>query len=94
MKINPDFLGSLWALLRVCGCSLRNAGNNVKFKEKLVALYKGRLPETENLSWKDIHCKGCLSEEPFAYCKRCDIKDCTSKKGYASCANAWSFPAR
>jgi len=92
MKINPDFLAPCGLYCGVCAVLYATRENNVKFKEKLVGLYKGRLPETQNLSVEDIHCKGCLSEEPLAYCKRCDIKDCTARKGYSSCRECGDFP--
>jgi len=63
MKINPDFLAPCGLYCGVCAVLYATRENNLKFKEKLVGLYKGRLPETENLSVEDIHCKGCLSEE-------------------------------
>jgi Protein of unknown function (DUF3795) len=92
VKINPDFLAPCGLYCGVCAVLYATRENNVKFKEKLVGLYKGRLPETQNLSVEDIHCKGCLSEEPFAYCKRCDIKDCTVRKGYSTCSECREFP--
>ena len=92
MEINPNFLAPCGLYCGVCAILYATRENNLKFKERLVGLYKGRLPESQNLSVEDIHCKGCLSEEPFIYCKTCDIKDCIAKKGYSSCCECGDFP--
>jgi hypothetical protein len=72
--------------------------NNEKFKERLVNLYKGgisgkgTLPNSENLETKDIRCGGCLSDDPFIYCRQCEIKDCTQERGIDGCHQCHEFP--
>ena len=63
----------------------RNAtrDKNEKFKGRLVGVYKGKLPDADNLSADDIQCEGCLSDNVFGFCKVCSIKDCTKSKGYS-----------
>ncbi|MBF0509918.1 MAG: DUF3795 domain-containing protein, partial [Deltaproteobacteria bacterium] len=28
-----------------------------------------------------MHCQGCLSEKPFLFCQKCQIRDCANLKG-------------
>jgi hypothetical protein len=92
MKINPDYIAPCGLYCGVCGILYATRENNLKFKEILVGFYSDRLPEGENLSVEDIHCKGCLSSEPFYFCKECAIKDCVTKKGYTGCHECADFP--
>ena len=52
------------------------------------------LPDSESLSTEDIQCRGCLSDSPFKYCMRCDIKNCTKEKGYSGCHECDEFPCK
>jgi Protein of unknown function (DUF3795) len=92
MKIKPEYLAPCGLYCGVCAILYATQENDMKFKERLVGLYKGRLPQSENLSVKDIRCKGCLSDEPFTYCRKCDIKDCAAGKGYSGCHECGDFP--
>jgi hypothetical protein len=92
MKINPDYIAPCGLYCGVCGILYATHENNLKFKEILAGFYSDKLPEGENLSVEDIHCKGCLSSEPFYFCKECAIKDCVTKKGYTGCHECADFP--
>ena len=92
MRINPDCAAPCGLYCGVCAILYASRDDNLKLKEKLVELYKDRLPGGDRLSVQDIRCKGCLSEEPFVYCKQCDIKTCTKSKGYAGCHECADFP--
>ena len=92
MKINPDYIAPCGLYCGVCGILYATRENNRKFKERLLGVYKDKLPDSENLSIEDIHCKGCLSDEPFYFCRECAIKDCATKKGYAGCHECTDFP--
>jgi hypothetical protein len=65
-----------------------------------VNLYKGeapglgKLPNSGNLSIDDIKCCGCLSDEQFMHCRRCEIRACTREKGYTGCHQCNEFPCR
>ncbi|MBF0477793.1 MAG: DUF3795 domain-containing protein, partial [Deltaproteobacteria bacterium] len=39
-------------------------------------------------------CRGCLSSEPFLFCRECDIKTCVKTKGYTGCHQCRDFPCR
>ena len=94
MEINPDYIAPCGLYCGVCAILYATLENNLKFKERLLGVYKGKLPNSENLSVEDIHCKGCLSDELFYFCRECAIKDCTTKKGYTGCHECKDFPCK
>ncbi len=94
MEINPNFLAPCGLYCGVCAVYYATIDNNLKFKERLVDVYKGELPGIENLKVEDIHCEGCLSDKPFFYCRECSIKDCTQSKGCSGCHECDDFPCR
>ena len=55
---------------------------------------KGTLPNSQDLTTDDIHCKGCLSHDLFMHCQQCEIRSCTQQKGYAGCHECDEFPCR
>ena len=100
MKINPDFVAPCGLYCGVCAIYIAHRDNNQKFKEALVKLYqgnvegKGTLPGAEKLTPDDIRCSGCMSDDPFVYCRKCEIKTCTKEKGYTGCHQCDEFPCR
>ena len=100
MKQNPDFISPCGLYCGVCAIYIAHCDKNQKFKERLVNLYKGKvagkgtLPNANIFSTKDIHCKGCLSEDLFMHCTQCEIRDCTKEKGYTGCHQCDEFPCR
>ncbi len=100
MTINPDLISPCGLYCGTCAIYIAHRDNNQKFKERLVNLFKGevpgkgKLPGSENHSVEDMQCRGCLSDEPFRYCRQCEVKDCASKKGYTGCHQCDEFPCR
>ncbi len=100
MKINPAFISPCGLYCGVCAIYIADRDNNEKFKEGLVGLYKGKvpgkgtLPNSENMSARDIQCRGCLSDDLFMHCRQCEIRDCTEKKGYTGCHQCDEFPCQ
>ena len=100
MTMNPDFVSPCGLYCGVCAIYIAHRDNKHKFKERLVNLYKGevpgigKLPNSENLSIEDIHCRGCLSDELFMHCRQCEIRDCTREKGYTGCHQCDEFPCQ
>ena len=98
MTANSKLLGPCGLYCGVCAIYIAHRDQNQKLKELLVKLYKGgtpgkgTLPGSENLSIDDIKCDGCLSDDVFMFCKRCEIKDCTREKGYDGCHQCAEFP--
>lgn len=98
MKTDPGLISPCGLYCGVCAIYIADRDNNLKFKERLVGLYKGgipgkgTLPGSEDLSIEDIHCRGCMSDDLFVYCRRCEIRDCAIEKGYAGCHECDEFP--
>ena len=98
MKINPDFISPCGLYCGVCAIYIAHRDNNNKFKERLVNLYKGEVPEkgtlpnSDELSIEDIKCRGCLSDVRFLHCRQCEIRGCTKEKGYTGCHECDEFP--
>ena len=92
MEINPDYIALCGLYCGVCGILYATLDHNRKFKERLVGVYRGKLPESENLSVEDIRCRGCLSAEPFVFCNQCPIKGCAKERGYIGCQKCEDFP--
>ena len=44
MKINPDFVSPCGLYCGVCAIYMAHRDNNLKFKERLLELYKGKIP--------------------------------------------------
>ncbi len=100
MTINPDLIAPCGLYCGVCAIYIAHRDNNLKFKERLVNLYKGAIPDkgtlpnSEKLSIKDIQCRGCLSDEQFRHCRQCEIRACTIEKGYTGCHQCDEFPCQ
>jgi len=100
MTTNPDFISPCSLYCGVCAIYTAHRDNNVKLKEGLLRLYKGEtpgkgaLPNSESLSTEDIRCGGCRSDDLFMHCRQCEIRKCTSERGYAGCHECSEFPCR
>ena len=95
MEINPDFLAPCGLYCGVCGVYYATRDNNMRFMERLVSVYKGNIPDSENLTVDDILCNGCLSDNNVCiFCRWCSIKDCTREKGYEGCHQCDDFPCQ
>lgn len=92
MKIKHEFLSPCGLYCGVCAVWYATRDNNEKFKHRLVGVYKGNVPGSENLTTEDIHCEGCLSDNPVLFCRQCKIKECTSKKEITGCHECPDFP--
>lgn len=84
MNIDNALLAPCGLYCGVCGILTAHRENNQKFKERLCTVY--------GVSADEIHCKGCMSDEPFVFCRTCPIKTCTKERGYAGCHECSDFP--
>ncbi|MFH1027383.1 MAG: DUF3795 domain-containing protein, partial [Pseudomonadota bacterium] len=100
MAINPSLVAPCGLYCGVCAIYIAGRDNNLKFKERLVNLYKGEatgkgtLPNSESLSTDDIQCRGCLSDQLFMHCRQCEIRKCTKEKGCTGCHQCETFPCQ
>jgi len=86
MEINEAWLAPCGLYCGVCAILIADRDDNQKFKERLSAVY--------GVSVDQLHCKGCLSDTVFEYCKVCPIKSCTQEKGYQGCHQCDEFPCK
>ncbi len=89
-KINPDLLAPCGLYCGVCAVYISHRDNNLKFKEKLVSVYK---PMTNSID--DVECTGCLSDGiVFGYCNNCPIKSCVKEKELEGCHQCETWPCK
>jgi hypothetical protein len=94
MDFNPGLVSPCGLYCGVCAIYYATRDENRKFKERLVHVYKGKIPDSEGLCADDIFCRGCLSGETFGFCASCEIKTCVRSKGFDGCHQCDSFPCR
>ena len=94
MEIKADYAAPCGLYCGVCVIQIADGTNNQKLKESLAQFFRGKLPNSENLSAADIHCRGCLSNDLFCHCSQCSIRNCTKEKGYTGCHECKEFPCR
>ena len=58
--------------------------NNLNLKRYFSELWK--------ISEEDIRCEGCLSDNLFFHCRRCEIRSCTQEKEIEGCHLCVEFP--
>ncbi|MFX1312610.1 MAG: DUF3795 domain-containing protein [Promethearchaeota archaeon] len=92
VKLNKNLLAPCGLYCGVCAIYIADRDNNLKFKERLVDVYK---PYSKTIG--DVKCSGCLSENKeniFEYCKICPIRDCVKRKEIEGCYQCDNFPCK
>ncbi|MBW2622660.1 MAG: DUF3795 domain-containing protein [Deltaproteobacteria bacterium] len=84
MMVQKELLAPCGLYCGVCGVYIADRNGNDKFKERLTTVY--------NCSVEEIKCKGCLSDEPFFFCRVCSIKSCNQEKNFQGCHECDDFP--
>jgi len=75
----------------VCAIYQVHRDNDTAFKERLVCVCN-KLPNLDNLTAEGIKCRGCMSDDRFAHCERCEISNCAVAKGIGGCHECADFP--
>ena len=89
-EINKALLAPCGLYCGVCAIYIAHRDDNLKFKERLVNVYK---PLTEAID--DVQCTGCLSEGIiFGFCQNCPIKSCVKEKEIESCTQCNEWPCK
>ena len=70
----------------VCAIYIAHRDDNLKFKERLTGLY--------GVGMDDLHCKGCLSDDVFLYCRVCPIKRVGKTSTFRSGIGSGRWPSR
>ena len=86
MEIRRELVPPCGLYCGVCAVYMAHRDNNLKFKERLTGVYAVGVDE--------IKCEGCLSDEPFFYCRTCAIKTCTAERGLEGCHQCDDFPCQ
>ena len=92
VDIKKELLAPCGLYCGVCAVHIADRDNNVKFKERIVNVYK---PYTKTI--EDVKCGGCLSDDDeniFGFCRQCPIRDCIIKKGFEGCYQCDEFPCK
>jgi predicted RNA-binding Zn-ribbon protein involved in translation (DUF1610 family) len=90
MQIKKELLAPCGLYCGVCSIYIAHRDNNLKFKERLLPVYKAFAKTIE-----DISCTGCLSSDVvFPVCNVCSIKKCCMDKEIDGCHQCDDFPCK
>lgn len=84
MEVKKEWCAPCGLYCGVCAILIADRDDNQKFKERLTTVY--------DVGAEEIHCKGCLSDDLFLYCRVCPIRDCVERKGLMGCHQCGEFP--
>ncbi len=90
VEVKKELLAPCGLWCGVCSIYIAHENNNLKFKEKLLPVYKAFAKTVD-----DIACTGCLSEGTvFPVCQACAIKKCCKDKNIKGCYQCDEFPCK
>lgn len=90
VEVKEELLAPCGLYCGVCSIYIAHRDNNIKFKERLLPVYKAFAKGID-----DIACTGCLSSGIiFPVCRVCAIKKCTQEKGIEGCHQCDEFPCK
>lgn len=90
VEIKKELLAPCGLYCGVCSIYIAHRDNNLKFKEKLLPVYRAFAK-----SVNDIACTGCLSDGiVFPVCRVCSIKKCCNDKVIEGCHQCDEFPCK
>ena len=90
VDVKKELLAPCGLYCGVCSIYIAHRDNNLKFKKKLMPVYKAFAKNVD-----DIACTGCLSDGiVFPVCRRCPIKTCCIEKGIEGCHQCDDFPCK
>ena len=90
VEVKKELLAPCGLYCGVCSIYIAHRDNNLKFKEKLLPVYRAFAKSVD-----DIACTGCLSDGIiFPVCRVCSIKNCCSDKGIEGCHQCDEFPCK
>jgi hypothetical protein len=81
---NKELVSPCGLYCGLCGIRYADKKEDGKLKEKLAAAYHDT-PDK-------IACNGCMSANPYWYCKSCPVKSCATEKKYEGCYQCADFP--
>lgn len=84
MNIENKLLSPCGLYCGVCGIMMAYRDNDPDLKRFFSELW--------NISVDEIKCEGCLSDNLFLHCQRCEIRNCTKERGIEGCHLCAEFP--
>ena len=90
VNVKKELLAPCGLYCGVCSIYIAHRDNNLKFKKRLLPIYKAFAKNVD-----DIACTGCLSDGiVFPVCRSCPIKKCSQDKGINGCHQCNDFPCK
>jgi len=90
VNVKKELLAPCGLYCGVCSIYIAHRDNNLKFKKRLLPIYKAFAKDVD-----DIACTGCLSDGiVFPVCQSCPIKKCSQDKGINGCHQCEDFPCK
>ena len=90
VNVKKELLAPCGLYCGVCSIYIAHRDNNLKFKERLLPIYKAFAKNVD-----DIACTGCLSDGiVFPVRRSCPIKKCSQDKGINGCHQCNDFPCK
>ena len=88
--VKKELLAPCGLYCGVCSIYIAHQNNNLKFKKRLMPVYKAFAKTVD-----DIACTGCLSDGVvFPVCRSCPIKRCSQDRGLDGCHQCDDFPCK
>ena len=90
VDVKKELLAPCGLYCGVCSIFIAHRDNNLKFKKRLMPVYKAFAKTVD-----DIACTGCLSDGVvFPVCRSCPIKRCSQDRGLDGCHQCDDFPCK
>jgi len=90
VEVKKELLAPCGLWCGVCSIYIAHRDNNIKFKEKLMPVYRAFAKNID-----DIACTGCFSDGiVFSVCRKCPIKNCCKEKNIEGCYQCGDFPCK
>ena len=90
VEVKKELLSPCGLWCGVCAIYIAHRDNNMKFKEKLLPVYRAFAKNVD-----DIACTGCLSDGVvFPVCRACQVKRCCKEKNIEGFYQCEDFPCK
>jgi len=90
VEVKNELLAPCGLWCGVCSIYIAHKTDNLKFKEKLLPVYRALAKNVD-----EIACTGCLSDGVvFPVCRACPVKKCCKEKNIKGCYQCEDFPCK
>ena len=75
----------------ICDAYYATITDDTVLKQKLADNYQKQMGK--EIALADLECFGCQSDgKRISFCNHCEIRSCSSAKGFTTCAECYEFP--